>query len=329
MENEEITRERALYFGNVVGLILYGFHLIMYFQSVTFFLAKESIHSKIQRFFVMYGAILLVFLTVLVATNLLFGEEAWIEHRAEMDPAIFIAENTTVWWYNALGLTAGVAMNFMGDGLLLYRCYIIWGSRLWVMAVPLLVYFASIAMAVVYLVDSALPGHNPLARTYSQFAVAWIALSVTLNVILTTLISVRLLVMRSLIRSILPARVGAKYTSIVSIFVESALPLSLLGIGVIVTYAVKSPVELAISFIWGVLCATSPQLIIFRVAIGSGWSKDIFSQVTQAAGSGVLFDTPPSSDAAVTQPGPLMFYPSAKDRPSKADQSVDSELQDV
>ncbi|TFY62661.1 hypothetical protein EVG20_g6620 [Dentipellis fragilis] len=299
------------------------------YQSVTSSLAKESSHPKIQRFFVVYGAILLVFLTVLVATNALFGEEAWIEHRAHVDPAVFIAEKMTVWWYYTLGYTAGIAMNFMCDGLLLYRCHIIWGSRLWITGIPFLMYFASIAMAMVYIVDCTLPGYNPLIRTSSQFAIAWISLSVALNVVLTTLISVRLLMMRSLVRSILPAHVEARYTSIVSIFVESALPMSLLGIGLIVTYVLDSRVQLAASFIWGASCATSSQLIIFRVAMGSGWSKDIVSQVTQPVGSGILFAAPPNANTTDAPSHASMFYPSARTCKSDRNQPADSELQDV
>ncbi|KAA1474019.1 hypothetical protein DENSPDRAFT_308451 [Dentipellis sp. KUC8613] len=329
MANEEITTERALYFGNAIGLILYGFQLLMYFQSITSSRARDSSHPKMQRFIAVYGAILLVFFTVLVATNMLFGEEAWIEHRAHVDPAIFIAENMTAWWYYMLGYIASVVVSFMCDGLLLYRCHIIWGSRLWIMGAPFLMYFASVAMAIVYTVDCSLPGYNPLSRTSAQFAIAWISLSVTLNVTLTTLISVRLLMMRSLVRSILPAHVEAKYTSIVSIFVESALPMSLLGIGLIVTYALDSRVQLAASFVWGSSCATSSQLIIFRMAMGSGWSKDVVSQVTQALGSGILFAPPSSSDMAGAQSDPLTFFPSTMNHKLNRVQSIDSELQDV
>ncbi|TFY62667.1 hypothetical protein EVG20_g6619 [Dentipellis fragilis] len=332
MASAEIALERASYIGNAVGIVLYGFQILMYSQSVTFLLAEGSSHRKMHRFFVVYGGVLLVLLTVVVVKNLVFGEEAWIEHRAEMDPAVFIADHTSAWWYNTLGSVAVVITNFMSDGLLLYRTYIIWGSRPRVIVLPAFMFLAALAMAMAYTVDSSLPGSSPYTRRSVQFAIAWVSLSASVNVILTSLISVRLLMMRNVVRSILPAQVGAKYTSIVAIFVESALPLSLLSIGLIIVYAIGSPAELAVAFVWAVFCvcpvigfsafrsgliviecqATSPQLIILRVAMGLGWSKEVVSQVTHPMGSGIHFVIPPSADTANAQSPSSTLCPSAR-----------------
>ncbi|KAA1474018.1 hypothetical protein DENSPDRAFT_308400 [Dentipellis sp. KUC8613] len=329
MASAEIALERALYVGNVIGIVLYGFQILMYSQSVTFLLAEGSGHRKMHRFFVAYGGVLLVLLSVIVVKNLVFGEEAWIERRAEMDPAVFISDHTSTWWYNTLGSVAVVTINFMGDGLLLYRTYIIWGSRTRIILLPAIIFLAALTMAMAYTVNSSLPGSTPYTRRSVQFAIAWVSLSASVNVILTSLISVRLLLMRNLVRSILPAQVGAKYISIAAIFVESALPLSLLSIGLIVVYAVGSPAELAVAFVWAIFCATSPQLIILRVAMGLGWSKEVVSQVTHPVGSGIHFVAPPNSDTAHAQSPSSTLCPSARASKSYGNRLSVMELQEV
>ncbi|TFY51176.1 hypothetical protein EVG20_g11127 [Dentipellis fragilis] len=326
MANAEITFERSLYIGNVFASMLYGIQLWMYFQSVFLLLTRRLSHARTQRLYVIYGGVMLILLTFTVVPNLLIGQEAWIEHRTEMDPAVFLAENSSL-WYNTLGTAADVAVNFMGDGLLLYRCYIIWGSRHWVTAFPSLMYLASTAMAVITVVDSAFPGSSIFAGKSTQFVIAWISLTAGLNVILTVLISTRLLMMRSVARSILPAGVRAQYTSIVAILVESALPFSLLGIGLIVTYAKDTPVEVAFVCVWGTFCATAPQLIILRVAMGSGWSKEVVTQVTNPVGSDTILVAAPNPAHIESGLSTLSF--GMRNPKSDRSRSSDVELQQV
>ncbi|KAA1470526.1 hypothetical protein DENSPDRAFT_836344 [Dentipellis sp. KUC8613] len=287
MANAEVTFERSLYIGNSFAGILYGLQLWMYFQSVWSLFKSRSSHYKTRRFYVIYGGILLILLTFSVISNALFGQEAWIEHRAEMDPAIFLAENTSL-WYNTLGSAADITVNFMGDGLLVYRCYMIWGSRLWVVAFPFIIYLASTAMAIITVVEGALPGASIFVGRSIDFGIAWVSLTVGLNVIVTVLISTRLLMMRNVARSVLSPDMAKMYTSIMAILVESALPFSVLGIGFVVTYAKSSPTEFAFACVWGTFCAVSPQLIILRVAMGAGWSKETVAQVTNPASRGTL-----------------------------------------
>ncbi|KAA1474016.1 hypothetical protein DENSPDRAFT_780862 [Dentipellis sp. KUC8613] len=329
MVDPNITLERALYIGNAFGLILYGFQVSMYFQTVYILCTKRSTRLKMQRFSIIYGGIMLGLLTFVVVKNVVFGEDAWIEHRAHMDPAVFIAKHASTWWYSTLGSIAVMAMSFMGDGLLLYRCYIIWGCRLWIMVFPCVLYLASIIVSIVYAINGSLPGHTPYTRSSMKLAIAWISLSASVNVILTTLISVRLLMMRNLVRSILPAQVGAKYTSIAAIFVESALPLSLLGIGLIITYVLDSPVQMTFSLVWGSFCAVSPQLVILRVAMGAGWSKEMVSQVTHPVGSNILFVTPCESRSHTVHPPSDSSGLCLSTRDSKSSKAQDLELQQI
>jgi hypothetical protein len=84
--------------------------------------------------------------------------------------------------------------------------------------------------------------------------VPWVSLSVSLNVLVTTLICFRLLRMRSLTREVLAPELSRTYTSVAAMLIESAAPFTALGIGLVVTEAQGGPLAIAFSYVWGMFC---------------------------------------------------------------------------
>ena len=71
----------------------------------------------------------------------------------------------------------------------------------------------------------------------AYFAVPWVALSLGLNIIVTSMICLWLLWMRALIWEVLSPEMSRMYTSVITILIESAAPLSILRIGLVITVA--------------------------------------------------------------------------------------------
>jgi hypothetical protein len=65
--------------------------------------------------------------------------------------------------------------------------------------------------------------------------------------------------MRALVRGTLPpgSEMSMMYTSIAATLIESAAPLSLLGIGLVVASARKVPSTVAFAYVWNMLCVES------------------------------------------------------------------------
>lgn len=80
------------------------------------------------------------------------------------------------------------------------------------------------------------------------------------NVIVTGMISIRLLMMQRRVRAVLSPAHTRTYTGVIAILVESALPFTLLSIGYLATYALNNPVSLAFVSIWGCFCVCFPYL---------------------------------------------------------------------
>ena len=111
-------------------------------------------------------------------------------------------------------------------------------------------------LAIVTVVKIALPPSYLLSGKL-ETVVPWISLSVALNIIVTGMICFRLLRMRARMQEVLPLEMSRTYTNVVAILVESAAPLSILGIGVIVTSAQNGPLMFPFGYVWNMFCVES------------------------------------------------------------------------
>ncbi|TEB23827.1 hypothetical protein FA13DRAFT_1397729 [Coprinellus micaceus] len=191
-----------------------------------------------------------------------------------------------------LSRIASTFVAFVGDGLLLYRCYFFWSDRKWIVILPALTYVASVVMGFLQMLwIEAFPGWR------IDFSVAWIILNASLNVLITALISFRLLVASYRNSQLLPSFSSKVYISIVAILVEAALPLSVTGIilACFINQARGSgaarPHQGIFKILYFFFLAISPQMIIFRVITGRGFLKN-----------GSTLPTPRATGATETKP---------------------------
>lgn len=271
--------ERSFYIGNILGAIFYGLQIYITFHSIHLLLNSPD-DRKAKAFYVGYGIVMLLCMSFAMIANSLLGQEMWIEHRNYPGgPVAYLTDNSTV-WYNVLGSAADMFGNFMGDALLLYRLYVIYSGSRYIVIFPFLIFLASTALAIMSVVQSALPGSSFFQGNDIVYAVPWIALTCSLNAIITILIVARLLGARSRIRAAMSGDVANVYTGVIAILVESALPFTFLGITFAVLLGKNLPEQLALSLTWGYYVGLGPQLIILRVAMGRAWSKNTSAQLS-------------------------------------------------
>lgn len=153
-------------------------------------------------------------------------------------------------------------------------------------------------MAIVFAIQSGVPGGDFFSGTAVNFGIPWVVLTITFNILVTGMISVRLISLQKKVYSAFGLDRTIPSVGLVAILVESALPFTLLGIAFLVTYAMNNPTSLAFIGIWGCFCVSfrfskvaeqfligsvqslSPQAIILRVAMGSAWTKETVWRVT-------------------------------------------------
>ncbi|EEB95632.1 hypothetical protein MPER_05363, partial [Moniliophthora perniciosa FA553] len=90
-----------------------------------------------------------------LASNTALGYLMWLEHRDfPGGPMVYYTSSTTS-WNNFTGIGSVELINFLGNSLSLYRCYIIWGRNITVMVLPVLMFLTASTMAITTLVESA------------------------------------------------------------------------------------------------------------------------------------------------------------------------------
>ncbi|KAJ7039532.1 hypothetical protein C8F04DRAFT_1254813 [Mycena alexandri] len=298
MGDQDFPLERSWYIGNAFFAILYGLQMSMFFQSVYHLnIGEGTRRSKIFYIGYVLGGIdgfnhncprvqpLLWFVSDLILSlspnprGKNQGQAMWIEHRdVDGGPVAFFGENIAA-WYNTLGTAADVTANFLGDGLMLYRCHVFWGHSRVAMALPVLLYLGSVAMGITTTIQSGLPGGDLFEGITVNFGIPWIVLTIVFNILVTAMIAVRLFSVHSKVNRVVGKAVRKRYTGLLAILVESAAPFTILGVVYLALYIKELPESLAFADIWGCFVSLSPQAIILRVAMGGAWTKDTFNQL--------------------------------------------------
>ncbi|KAG2003721.1 hypothetical protein CC2G_004305 [Coprinopsis cinerea AmutBmut pab1-1] len=177
----------------------------------------------------------------------------------------------------------------LGDGLLLWRCYIIWNDLWWVIVPPLTIFLGFIGLSltnIVRIISKTARSTELQAVQTQQITIAYTFLTVSLNAIATSLIAYRLVRAQRSFSRTLPGRGMRVYRAAARILVESALPLTLFGLcaalfGVVVWFRRSSEDgsldlgSMVAGDVFGALYASfaalAPQMIIFRVTTGRSW----------------------------------------------------------
>ncbi|EMD38814.1 hypothetical protein CERSUDRAFT_112546 [Gelatoporia subvermispora B] len=272
--------ENAFYVGSYMSGILYGVELILY--SMTIYAVSKTPKTRRPRsdkFFTLYSTALLIMLTIDISTNAFWGQQMWILDRGRPGgvPA-FIADESSI-WYQTFGTTSSIVLILMGDALLIYRCFIIWGSNWLVIVLPILIYLANLALGILVLITAGTPGGQTFSGRTLDFGTPLYSMSISLNIILTALICGRLLYISRRVRQTMGADAAELYTGIVAILIESAVPYSVCGIIFLIPYVRGSQTSIAFAQIWGKLTCLAPQLIVYRVVTRRAWSNDTTSEI--------------------------------------------------
>jgi hypothetical protein len=116
-------------------------------------------------------------------------------------------------------------------------------------------------MAVMMVIESAMPTSDLWQGITAQFGISWVALTVSFNIIVTALIIFRLLSFYRRVQSVLTDEQRSTYTGTMAILVESALPFTVLGIVYLATYIQGVPSATALGMVWGTFVVCSHVLL--------------------------------------------------------------------
>ncbi|KAF7305424.1 hypothetical protein HMN09_00794800 [Mycena chlorophos] len=288
----DLVVEQSFLDGFALGSIGYGVLIVLTWQTLYSFLSLPR--GKTPWGLTIYAAVLFGLATIGYGSATRINEEAFIDDRdAPGGPAgwevISFASGV-----NMMGVIAYVVLSWLADGLVLWRFWLIWGSKYGYLIVPASMLLGSVVSSLALIVTSFKLADSFWAALSVQFGTAYWSLSIALNILLTVLITARILVIRRRIKRSLGLQHAQRYFSAIAMLVESASLYAAFGLVFIVAYAKGSEVQnwifpplgqVQVSFLEFVdkrsrdspTCpsrqAIAPMLILSRVAQGRALSQ--------------------------------------------------------
>lgn len=144
------------------------------------------------------------FLTVSILTGLYGAVLSFIDNREFPGVSGILGYNAMV-TSTPIGVISNTPFflnGLLADGLLLYRCHVVYAMNYWVIAFPCFLYVASIGAGIMYIFEDS----HPLGAYWNgggavNFGPIYLSISLSLNVILTFMIVTRLFLHNRVIRN--------------------------------------------------------------------------------------------------------------------------------
>ncbi|TFK40274.1 hypothetical protein BDQ12DRAFT_734277 [Crucibulum laeve] len=286
----QLFQERTWLEGAILLGVAYGVELTVFCMSFHL-LFQQTTRSNLNKNgpLMLYISALFILGTLFMASAARMTQLAFIDNRNYPGgPAQFEVDMFSIPVDN-LGNVAFVIANWLADGLMVWRWYVIYqgcGVPMWVvMALPGLMLTGSFTMGILFLIQvSAL---SPWDATTVNFTLPYFLLSLILNIISTIAIVTRLLYYRRRTSKALGTAYGAQYTSIAAMVVESAALYSISSILFLVPFILNHPIQNTFLQMLSPVQVIAPLLIILRVAQGKAWSGATANALTSQKSSAI------------------------------------------
>jgi len=274
--SSDLWVERSNLNGVILSGVAYGILFVLATQAILLLL-KPSRGKRIAWQLIAYICFLFTLATIGFAGNVKFNQMTYIDDRnIPGGPNAFTAQYYND-WVNILAFASYTVMSWAADALVLWRFVVVWNYKYWICVIPILIYLGAVSSSIALLVAMTKPGASFWSQIVVKFSIAYWSLSISLNIILTLLISGRLLFVRHRIETSLGTHHAQMYSSLVALLVESAALYSVTGLIFIISYARNSPFQNLVLPALGQIQGIAPVLILLRVAQGRAWSQPVLN----------------------------------------------------
>ncbi|KAF9061677.1 hypothetical protein BDP27DRAFT_1234871 [Rhodocollybia butyracea] len=267
--------------------ITYGIYLVTLAQCLYALLFERShefrLKKKINWTMLVVTLLLCVFATIDVAIGLRHNLVAFVYFQGPGGPIAVFSDISN--WINIMKTVDYVAQTFIGDGMLIYRCYIVYGRNWKVIVLSVLLWLGG-AVCGALVADTYATLKSAALIDTSQavpFVDSMVALSLTTNVITTGLIVWKIWSVDKESASLFSGNgTGAKSRPsklhrAMRIIIDSALLYTVTTIIFVITYAVGSNANYGTSDMVVQTIGISFNLIIVRVEAGKSYDGNLQS----------------------------------------------------
>ncbi|KAM6495474.1 hypothetical protein JOM56_008180 [Amanita muscaria] len=279
-----IFLERTFLGQGFVAGVGYGVQLVFYVMCVKY-LWRERMRRRVMLFLLAYVTLLLSLSSLWAAIATWTIEDIYINNRNYPGgPWVYFLATQNL-PENVIFIVVLFVLTFLSDLLVLWRCWVIWTTTSGliayvIVAFPSLILLASFALGTIWCLQSSQPGLSLYNKIPIAFGTSYYVTSLSVNVVVTVLIVLRLALHRRSMRESLPPEHAKHYLSVAAIVVESAALYSVFALAFIISYALNNPINQFFLTMSSSCQQIAGYLIILRVAQGRAWSTNTLTVTT-------------------------------------------------
>ncbi|TBU27450.1 hypothetical protein BD311DRAFT_665429 [Dichomitus squalens] len=280
-----INFERYFIAGDFITGVGFGVQLVLWTTCVTYLWKETKKRGWKTMFLVGYLAILLSVQFIYCIVQARTVQVMYVDNRNYPGGPWQYFLDTQYLAINVIFDATLFIQTFLCDLLVLWRCYVIWtvsgaSMAITVVALPTILLVASFVVGTIWTLQSTHPNLSLYSKEPEAFGTAYYAVSLGLNIFLTTLILARLLMHRRTILEHLPPEHAKHYLSLMTLIVESAALYSAFAIMFLVAYGLNQPINQIFLGFSQAAQQVATYLIIYRIANGTAWSREAIESRT-------------------------------------------------
>jgi len=249
--------------------------MTLYIQLIPVLRGRPERSGRVFWGIIIYSSALFPLATVAIIGKIKFAELIYVTNRLDASGPTAYASAHSEMWPNVLSQVGSTLLPWVGDTLMLYRLIVFWNYQRWIIILPGLLYLAQISISIPLLISETWP-RMPLS-SHSTYRTVFYSLSVSLNLLFTILICLRIFVMRVRAVKVLGKLQAFYYNSLTTMFVESGGLFTIWSIVYLITLLSNSWAQEAFLQPYSYILAITRILIIMRMAQNRAWSQDIIA----------------------------------------------------
>ncbi|KAF9467896.1 hypothetical protein BDZ94DRAFT_1287535 [Collybia nuda] len=280
----QLFTERTWLVGAIILGVAYGVELTLFSQCMTL-LIKQTKRANLKSTMplIVYISCLFICGSIFMGAAANMARLSFIDNRnIPGGPSIYETVMFSIPVDNQ-GNAAFVIANWLADGLMAWRWFVIYRTcKLHiaiVMFIPVATLTTSFIMGTLFLVQVSAPASSIWATNSINFTLPYFCISLALNIVSTIAIVSRLLYYRHRTASTLGTAHGTQYTTIASMLVESAAVYSISSLLFLVPFIVEHPIQNVFLGLLSPAQVIAPLMIIYRVAQGRAWASNTATKI--------------------------------------------------
>ncbi|KAK0487102.1 hypothetical protein IW261DRAFT_590724 [Armillaria novae-zelandiae] len=256
-----ISLDKANFLALVLETLLYGAFTVLFIAALYVIFQKRSgINTKLL--------LTVIAIWILATVHLILDITRAIEAFVELE------SGGALQYYSDLSnpLQAAktaiyVILTLVGDGFVIYRCFVVWNRRWYIIPGPILLlcgtgvggFGATVAFS------HAAPGAEVFLPNIVPWVTSFISMTLCTNIVCTSLIAYRIISIQRTVRDVIQVNLAR---SALMMIVESAAVYSASVLSLMITYTLGSNAQYTVLDLTAPLIGITFTIIILRVSLG-------------------------------------------------------------